>query len=208
MRPSEWEESSPRIAAPDLAADEYLPFVIGGVDCVAPFHALTEVLPGIPPTVTLPASPPWVLGVFAHRLRMYGLVDPLPALCGRADAPGRTFPRQRPTLHRTPGTAHDASVSQKACVVIVGTGDRRLALVLDGLGATFTLGEQGVTPRANLRMLTDLPFQPRYVGGLATRPGERSGFLVIEVDTLLRDLLTAIQTAQTSVASEERNPSR
>lgn len=215
MRPSEWAGhaagSSPRAAEPDLGPDEYLPFVIGEVACVAPFRALTEVLPGIPPTVTLPDSPPWLIGVFAHHLRMYGLVDPLPMLCGRPDAPARTFSRQRPTPRRLPEVAHDAPDRQEACVAIIGTGDRRLAVVLDGLGATFTPGEQGVTPRADLRMLTDLPFQPRYIAGLASRPGERSSLLLLEVDTLLRDLLTALQPTQATRASGtsgERNTPR
>lgn len=208
MHPSEWAGSAPRAEAADLAPDEYLPFVIGGVACVAPFHALTEVLPGVPPTATLPASPPWLLGVFAHRLHMYGLADPLPMLCGRPDAPARAFQRQRLTPRRLSGLTRDAADRQEACSVIVGTGDHRLALVLDALRPTFTLGEQGITPRADLRTLTDLPFQPRYIGGLASRPGEHNSLLVLEVDTLLRDLLTAIQVEQSSGTSHDADGTR
>lgn len=193
-----------------MESQEYLPFVVGGVDCAVPFAALVEVLSGVPATVTLPESSPWLVGVFAHRLRMYGLADPLPMLCGRPDAPARRFPKRTPP-HRLLGApastddAHEPTVDIHAGTVIVGSPERRLALILDALGPSFALPESAILPRSGVRTLTDVPFQPRYVVGLASRPGERSSLLVLKLEALVEDMLAAIHPRERSGATSQRS---
>lgn len=65
-------------------ATEYLLFTCRGIACAAPLHDLREVLRTVPPSVRMPFSPAWLLGIFTLRTDLLGLVDPSPMLLGAA----------------------------------------------------------------------------------------------------------------------------
>lgn len=211
MRSYGTDHTAPLGALGASASNEYLPCAIGGITCAIPFQALREVIGGIPATVTLPSCPPAFIGVFAYRLRMYGLVDPLPHLLGTPDVPARLLP-QRPVGAYRPiwfegavVAAHERErgLGQDGAVVLVGEGDRCLGLALDSIGASVVLNGTEIVPRARLRALPGLPVQSRYIAGLASLPGNTSGTVVLDVDPLLDDLLSALARSRPEGRVEE-----
>ena len=61
---------------------DLLIFLCGSTPSAAPISALRAVLPTLPRFAPLPASPPWLLGVFPFQGDVLGLVDPAPLLLG------------------------------------------------------------------------------------------------------------------------------
>src|SRR5271165_459536 len=63
---------------------EYLMFTCADIRCAVPLKSLREVRPSLPPVVSLPFSPDWLIGIFPLRTQLLALVDPAPLLLGRA----------------------------------------------------------------------------------------------------------------------------
>jgi len=76
--------------------------------------------------------------------------------------------------------------------MLVGDGVRSLALVVDALGAIARVQEEEIA-RAPASSPAPLPFDPRYVAGVYTPVGAAHHFVVVQMSTLLDDLLTALE---------------
>lgn len=206
MRQLEGNRSGDRGTVATTASSEYLSCTIGGVACAASFESIQEVFLGIPPAVTLPGCPPWFVGVFTRRLHMFGLVDPLPLLMGRPEAPARAIPRRRRPLHRstndgyTPHTSNDGD--HAGGVVIIGEGDRRLGLAIDAIGPSIMLDTAAILPPTHVSTLPDLPFQPRYAAGITARSQEHVGMIILDIAALLDDLHAALAAEQQATVQD------
>ena len=153
------------------AGSEYLLFTCRQKPCAVPLHELREVLPSLPRTVSLPFSPPWLLGIFPLRTELLGLVDPAPILLG-ASAPERASPAPPPTT-----------------ALIVGEGDTLLGLAVTSVGDIALVHPDALVPAlATSDTLLAGPYAPaRYVpssGGPA--------YAVLDLPRLAVDLIRAL----------------
>lgn len=128
-------DSSGIAASPAQAGgSEYLLCECCRLRCAVALGELREVVRALPPAVPLPFSPAWLLGVFALRTELVGLVDPAPLLLGALGEPalsaaaGETFPELTATL-------------------IAGDDEHLLGLAVSRLGAiaAITAGQIGST---------------------------------------------------------------
>ncbi|MFI5274436.1 MAG: chemotaxis protein CheW [Ktedonobacterales bacterium] len=157
-----------------LVAPDYLFLTCAGVECAIPLSALREVLPARPEAVALPHSPEWLLGVFALRAELFGLADPAPLLLGQ------------------PGARSDAHAS--GAVMLVGSGERTLAWVVERLGATVPLlaGGPALTPRESA-VGDGAAVVERYRAGEIVVAGGDQRYVVVLAQRLLDDMLGAIE---------------
>lgn len=182
---TEGEGPGAEIAAPAVEEPRFLFFRCGGADCAAPLAALREVLPQCPPSLPLPHSLDWLMGVFALRAELVGLADPEPLLfesvAERSSAP----------------KAHRAAL-------VVGKGARMLAWAVESIGATAPLGGPDASdaePVDTQAPQDDTTAHPRAAqatvvahyatGAIALADGRR--YTVIDVDALLADMLRALE---------------
>lgn len=181
-------------AVPDepepAAAAEHLLFLVGRMPCAVRLSALREVLVEVPHAVTLPDSPPWLLGVFPLHAEIVGLVDPLPVLTGRASSAHDAA--LAPAQARTPG------VPPARMALVAGEGECLVALLVDGIGQIALVRDEAVTPLATLDAAAAraLPFAPRYVAGMYAAAREETPYLVIALPALLEDMLCALETEE------------
>lgn len=155
---------------------DYLLFACAGVACAVRLSALREVLPSCPPAVRLPESPEWLLGVFALRAELFGLVDPAPLLLPGAGATRALDP---------------------AGALLVGTGERTLAWLVTEVGAIATARDDevlspGEPGEANGAGATP-PIARPYLAGWLVASGSGRRHAVIEAEALLNDLLRALE---------------
>lgn len=160
----------------DVAEPGFLLFRCAGVDCAVPLVALREVLPRCPVSLPLPHSPDWLLGVFALRAELIGLVDPAPLLLGAAS-------------ERTTAGPYSAAL-------IAGAGERVLAWAVESIGATapFTAEAAGVASGewGAAGLGAESPAAAAYtIGVIAPEPGRRC--VVIDVEALLAEMLRALE---------------
>lgn len=184
--------------ADDFLGMQHLLFTCADVPCALPIVALREVLPSLPQTVQLPASPDWMLGVFPLRTELLGLVDPAPLLLGR------------PTSNLPPPTGplnwSDVSVPRRTAppspfgggvpgelpttALVVGTGEACLAWAISNVGALTPVHDDEI--ETDPRLLAALPIGERYVAGVYTPPGGQQ-HIIVRADHLLHDLLHALE---------------
>jgi chemotaxis signal transduction protein len=165
---------------------QYLLFECGSIPCAVPLTELREVLKEMPRTIPLPSVPDWMVGLFPMRSEILALVDPLPALCGGLDAEGesaRAGAVPRPTVGR--GTT-----------LIVGAGERSLALVVDNYGGTVTIEGHEMDTRQQAIIAAGLPIIPRYMAAMYTLADSGQRHAVLRVDLLLADLIGALEKAE------------
>jgi len=165
---------------------QYLLFECGHINCAVPLADLREVRNTVPRTIPLPGSPDWMLGIFPVRSEMLALVDPIPALFGRLEqtvAPVGPLP---------------APALERASVMIVGTGERSLAFVVDSYSGTPTGHGHELDTSAQMLVRTGLPFVARYVAGIYAPADTDRRYAVLEADHLLSDLIAALEEADES----------
>jgi chemotaxis signal transduction protein len=165
---------------------QYLLFECGGIPCAVPLTELREVLKEVPRTIPLPSVPEWMVGIFPIRSEILALVDPLPALCGGRDAEGEsagTGALPGPTVGR-------------GATLIIGAGERSLALVVDSYGGTVTIEGREMDTRQQAISATGLPVMPRYVAAMYTLADSGQRHAVLRVDLLLDDLISALEKAE------------
>jgi chemotaxis signal transduction protein len=176
-----------QFAAQGAFEPQYLLFECGGIDCAVPLAELREVRNAIPRTIPLPGSPDWMLGIFPVRSEMLALVDPIPALFGELEqaSPARTAQLPAPDL-------------EHASVLIIGTGERSLALVIDRYSGTPTIPSQELDPSAQTLASTGLPIAAHYVIGIFRPADAGRTYMVLHADHLLSDLIAALEEADES----------
>lgn len=174
-------------AAQGTFEPQYLLFECGGIDCTVPLAELREVRNGIPRTIPLPGSPDWMLGIFPVRSEMLALVDPIPALFGCLEQAVPALPVRQP-----------APDLERASVLIMGTGERSLALVVDTYSGTPTIHSHELDLSAQTLASPELPIDARYVSGIYRPADTDRTYVVLQADHLLSDLIAALEEADES----------
>lgn len=188
-------------AAPD--GDPYLLFTCADVACAAPLAHFREVLPTLPTTVALPFSPHWMLGFFALHAELIGLVDPAPflfespelasisrarTLNGRVILPGSAAPTAENWRLAAPESGPTA--------LIIGSGERMLALAVGGVGDMAYVQPGEVHSDAGAVGPTRTP-AAHFHDGVYVQPDTQAAFHVLKIDVLLDALLDALISAGT-----------
>ena len=184
------------VAPPD--GDPYLLFTCVDVACAAPLTYFREVLPTLPTTIALPFSPPWMHGFFALQTDLVGLVDPAPFLF---DSPGlSSLSRARAHNGRVivPGRASAVGESWRLAApesgptaLVVGTGERMLALAVSSVGDVAYVKSEEVRSDAGGASVTRIPAE-RFRAGIYARPESQTTYHVLKIDVLLDTLLEAL----------------
>lgn len=163
-----------RVALP--APVDYLLFACAGAACAVRLSALREVLPFRPAAVRLPESPDWLVGVFALRAELFGLVDPAPLLLPGAGATRGLDP---------------------AGALLVGTGERTLAWLVTEVGAIATARDDELLPAGGPGEADGAggapPIARPYLTGWLVVSGTGRRHAVIDAEALLNDLLRALE---------------
>jgi chemotaxis signal transduction protein len=168
---------------------EFLTFSCGGIACATPLAAIHELIDSIPTLACLPDSPVWFLGIFQLRTEILGAADMRPILLGDAGSsnglsPYETYP----------------ALTGRERAIVVGTGARSLALLVEGIGDILSL-----QPHEILSDLVEHPafgaILPRYRLGLLSPDIHQTRFALIALDTLLTDTLNVLTDPE--VASYE-----
>ena len=159
---------------------EFLTFSCDGLACATPLATIREALMTAPAIASLPDSPDWFLGVFQLRAEIMGAADIRPLLMGQV-----IIGAGAPTHDQYPAhSGHERAV-------IVGTGARSLAFLVEGLGDILAL-----RPHEILRDLVEHPafgaIAPRYRLGLLAPDGHPTLFALVALDTLLADMLNTL----------------
>ncbi len=173
---------------------QLLLFRCRGVPCALPLTSLREVLPEVPKPIFLPFTPDWMLGIFALRTELVGLVDPAPLLFG-AGAAAAGIPWAGGD---GAGAAPSASLigvpgaRPAATVLLVGTEERCLAWMVDAVGDIVHARDDQVLAPSDAGGAT-VPVAARYVAGVY-RDGDATheASAVLHAQTLLDDLLAAL----------------
>jgi len=167
---------------------EFLTFSCDGVACAAPLAAIREALNSIPVIASLPDSPAWFLGVFQLRTEILGAADMRPLLITHAGVSNASS---------TYGTYSALTGRERA--IVVGTGVRSLALLVESIGDILTL-----RPHEILSDLVEHPafgaIAPRYRLGLLAPEVHQTRFALVALDTLLTDSINALSNSE--VASD------
>lgn len=182
--------------------DPYLLFSCADVACAAPLNQFREVLPTLPTTVALPFSPPWLLGFFALHTELIGLVDPAPILF---ESPGlSTLSRARARNGRViiPGERSSSGENWRLAqpgsgptALIIGTGERMLALAVGGVGDMAYVQPGAIRDEPEVAAGARLP-GVRFRAGVYVEPGSQIAFHVVKVDVLLGVLLDALTSVE------------
>jgi chemotaxis signal transduction protein len=178
------QPASPRDAqlspTPGERYPEFLTFSCDGIACATPLDAIREALMSTPAIASLPDSPEWFLGVIQLRTEIVGVADIRSLLLGQA-AVGEAAPAGGRYLSHT---GHERAI-------IVGTGARSLALLVESIGDIVAVRRHEV-----LDELIEHPafgaIAPRYRLGLLAPDGHPARFALVALDTLLADMLTAL----------------
>src|SRR5215831_2591177 len=107
---------------------EFLTFSCGGIACAAPLAAIREALNSVPQIASLPDSPAWFLGVFQLRTELLGVADMRPLLTTNVGAGAAAS-----TIDTYPAP------TGRERAIVVGTGARSLALVVESIGDIVSL---------------------------------------------------------------------
>lgn len=184
----------------EMVGTEYLLFTCGGVECCVPLAALREVLPALPQVVPLPASPDWMLGIFALRTEMIALIDPVPMLLGRHDEHAHPHPahpavsQPAPAPHAFPyEQSQPAPDHLPAAALIVGTGERCLAWAIALVGDIVRLEDHEIVSSKGNVSASAGAVRERYSAGSYTRPQDGRCYTLLRTDLLLDDVLQALE---------------
>jgi chemotaxis signal transduction protein len=173
---------------PSETNPEFLTFSCDGNACAAPLAAIREALNSVPVIASLPDSPGWFLGVFQLRTEILGAADMRPLLTADAGAGAAA-------------STYDtySALTGRERAIVVGTGARSLALVVESIGDILTL-----QPHEILSDLVEHPafgaIAPRYRLGLLAPDGHQTRFALVALDTVLTDAINALTTSE--VASD------
>ena len=183
----------------ELSGTEYLLFTCGGVECGVPLATLREVLPALPQITPLPASPEWMMGIFALRTELIALVDPASLLLESVE-------EQEPHLHHaatyqptsvlpTPSRGHSQPTSDDIprAALIVGTGERCLAWAVALIGDILRLDDHEIAPHTRVATAGAREVRQRYVAGEYVMPQNGRRYTLLQTELVLDDVLHALE---------------
>ena len=163
--------ATPAAQRPGAEYLEYLLFTCRGVACAAPLHELREVLRAVPPSVPIPFSPAWLLGVFTLRTDLLGLVDPAPMLFGAAWAESIS------------------PVPAPVATLIVGFDEARLGLAVGPIGEIVAIRPNEIEP---IPLPDDASAVPNYIRGRYQSARSPESYAVVDLAPFIAALLRAL----------------
>jgi chemotaxis signal transduction protein len=170
-------------------ADEYLVFWVRGKRFAAPLKELREALPTSPALVALPFSPTWFLGLFAYRAEIVALIDLATMLeSGPSDdAPDVDATSWRDTA---PPDTSDMPFSESRCALVMGQGERLIAIQIDRLGDIAPLSADALLPDVGNRTGDVVD---RYVIGALRLGDGQDDARDLNLGALLEDILSSLE---------------
>lgn len=182
----------------ELTGIEYLLFTCGGVGCGVPLAALREVLPALPQVAPLPASPEWMMGIFALRAEMIALVDPAPIVLDHAAAYSSPQPSPAPHAAPVPHTlpqdrSQASSLHTPRSALIVGTGERCLAWAISLVGDLVRLEDHEIRPHTPEATGDAQRVRERYILGDYIVPANGRRYTLLNAELVLDDVLHALE---------------
>lgn len=188
------------VATPE--GDPYLLFNCADVACAAPLTQFREVLPTLPTTVALPLSPPWMLGFFALHTELIGLVDPAPFLFNEPELASLSRARARNGRVIKPGSPTPSSESWRLAApesgptaLIVGVGERMLALAVSGVGDLAYI-QPGEIRHNEAEVGPARTPARRFQAGVYHESNSQAAFVVVRIDALLDALFDALLSVE------------
>lgn len=173
----------------ETTGEEYLLVWLGGSPYLVRLSELREALPAAPQRAALPFSPRWMWGIFPLRTDLVALVDPMPTLlygpeAARNDLAGIDAARAAPR--------HDMRQAEEPRALVVGEGERMLALLVDSIGDICLLqpdderlpelsAEEGAGPL------------PRYVATRFSMPDMERAVVALRTAPLIDDIFAALE---------------
>ena len=177
---------------PRQAGDEHLFFLCAGIPCAAPLKSLREVLLSTPRPVFLPFSPRWMLGVCPLRMELVGLVDPVPMLLGDV-GDGTPFWPANAASPAFPTAVSTPTGSGPLPALVVGSDECSLGWVVQAVGDIAPIAEHDIATAPDVIDAARLPFVSRYVVGIYAPPDGDQRHVVLNMKTLLTDLVDAMR---------------
>lgn len=182
----------------ELGGTEYLLFTCGGVACGVPLAALREVLPTLPQITPLPASPEWMMGIFALRTELIALVDPAPLLLDNAEQPPhlhQSATYQPASAPPAPSRGHSQPTSDDIpqSALIVETGERCLAWAIALVGDIVRLDDHEIVPHTPVATADAREVRRRYVAGEYVMPQNGRRYTLLQTELVLDDVLHALE---------------
>ena len=166
--------------------EEHLLLWLGDAPYLARLADLREVLPGVPAHIALPFSPLWLWGIFPLRTDLVALVDPAPML---RHGPGAANDAP-PSESRRVEAPRPLSQADSRYALVIGEGERSLALVADRIGEIVPLRPDDQEPAA-LGGVTEIV--SRYVEGAYPIAGLDRPALALRMAPLREDILAALE---------------
>jgi len=163
-----------------LFEDERLLVWLGDAPYLARLPDLREVLFSAPPFIALPFSPPWLWGVFPLRTDLVALADPAPMLLRGPDAGDWPLP-----VAPAAGPAGPQAI-------VVGEGERLVALLVQRIGDIRELQPDDIAPLDPATLSADAPL-PRYLLGSVATPDLGRPAYALDVLRLADDILSALE---------------
>lgn len=186
-------------AAPE--GDPYLRFTCADITCAAPITHFREVLPTLPTTIALPFSPPWMLGLFALHTALIGLIDPAPELFDAPELVGLSRSRAHNGQVIVPGARKNTNANWRLATpesgptaLIIGNGERMLALAVSGVGDLIYARPDEIRENPASVANTRMP-ATRFCAGVLASQNEQNGqstLPIVKIDALLDELLAAL----------------
>ncbi|HZC08064.1 MAG TPA: chemotaxis protein CheW [Ktedonobacterales bacterium] len=182
---AEADLTAPTDDTDDTDGDEHLLVWLGEAPYLVRLADLREVLPSVPAHIALPYSPLWLWGVFPLRTDLVALVDPAPML--------RQGPAAPDDLARAEGRRAVATGSPRHAesrqALVIGEGDRTLALVAERIGDIWPLRPEDQEPSG-----ADTGALPsRYVAGVYPIAGLERPALALHLARLCEDIFTSLE---------------
>lgn len=166
--------------------EERLLLWLGDAPYLVRLADLREVLPRVPTHIALPFSPLWLWGIFPLRTDLVALVDPAPMLRYGPEAAADVAPveSRRVNARQVMGQGDERHA------LVIGEGERSLALVADRIGDILSLR---LEDQEQLAPDEAAGVQPRYVEGVYLIAGLDRPALALRIAPLCEDILAALE---------------
>lgn len=166
--------------------EEYLLLWLGDAPYLVRLADLREVLPRVPTHIALPFSPLWLWGIFPLRTDLVALVDPAPILRHGPEAAADATPVES----RRVDAPQAMSQGDGRHALVIGEGERSLALVADRIGDILSLRpeDQGLPAPGEVAGA-----QSRYVQSAYLIAGVNRPALALRIAPLCEDILAALE---------------
>lgn len=166
--------------------EQHLLLWLGEAPYLVRLADLREVLPGVPAHIALPFSPLWLWGIFPLRTDLVALIDPTSIL---RYGPGAANDATRAATRHIQ-TPRPMSQGDSRHALVIGEGERSLALVADRIGDILPLWPSDQDPEAPGAVDG---VQSRYVEGVYPVTGLERPAVALRMEPLCADILAALE---------------